>query len=258
MTKILVGCTGLVGGNLISQTDFDFKFNSKNIHELPDLVSDGCEIYLACLPATKWQINKDAESRLNDLQNCLDLINILSKRKYSKVFLLSTIDVYSGVNTVANESMTMFPTGIGYGENRRLFEFMVKESLSYEKLKIYRLPALFGEGLKKNILFDLINKNQLEKINKNSYYQWYNLRSLWQDISSDTYPNEIVNLFTEPVFTGDIIDRYFPGEDIGFYSEEPIVYNHKTNLSTDGYINSAEEMLTQIGEFLDENRNKQP
>ena len=36
-----------------------FEFNSKNIHEFNSVAKDGDEIFLSCLPATKWIVNKN-------------------------------------------------------------------------------------------------------------------------------------------------------------------------------------------------------
>lgn len=57
--KIIVGNTGLVGTTLCESINFDLKFNSSNIGEFISLVEDGSELYLSCLPATKWMVNKD-------------------------------------------------------------------------------------------------------------------------------------------------------------------------------------------------------
>jgi len=59
--KILVGNTGLVGQTLKEYQKFDIEFNSKNINDFEKLVPDNCEIWLSCLPATKWMVNKNLE-----------------------------------------------------------------------------------------------------------------------------------------------------------------------------------------------------
>lgn len=249
--KILVGCTGLVGKNLLEQTDFDFLYSSKN---MDNSFPDGCDLYLACLPATKWMINQSTESKILDCINCLNIIDILSKKRYNKVVLISTIDVYLNSEAGSDEDKLIDNDGIGYGQNRLLFEKLVQKELQYNSLKIYRLPALFGDGLKKNVLFDLINSNNIKHINKNSYYQWYNLDRLWDDINSyEKQEGFVVNLFTEPVFTKDIVDKYFDSS-IGFMSDLPVIYNYKTKFSTSGYILSAEEVMSEIEGFIRANR----
>ena len=95
--KLIVGSTGLVGKSLIEQENFDFKFNTKNIHEINQIATDGDELLLTCLPATKWMVNKDV---VGDMKNIHDIINIISRKKYSKVTLVSTIDVYNQTHSV--------------------------------------------------------------------------------------------------------------------------------------------------------------
>lgn len=252
--KILVGCTGLVGQTLRSQMYFDFLFNSKNMNRFGEGFPDGCDLYLTCLPATKWSINQSTESRIADCVNCLNIISTLSKKSYNKIVLISSIDVYLNSELGSDEDTEIVGGGVGYSENRLMFEKLVEKELKYNSLKIYRLPALFGEGLKKNILFDIMNNKNLGSINNNSYYQWYNLDRLREDIH--TYENVdglVVNLFTEPIFTKDIIDRNF-GNRIGFMSESPVVYDYKTKFSESGYIDSADNVLRDIEKFIYANR----
>ena len=85
--KLLVGDTGLVGTSLKEQTTFDHTFNSKNIEELKNIARDGDEIYLTCLPATKWLVNKDIEQ---DIKNIYYIIEQLKDIKYSNIILIST------------------------------------------------------------------------------------------------------------------------------------------------------------------------
>jgi len=254
--RILVGNTGLVGSNLSKQMHFDKTFNSKNIDKFDKYVDDGATLYLSCLPATKWLINQSDISKRKDYENCEKLINIFSKKKYDRLVLISTIDVYLGSDQGLDEDAKLIPSEMSYGENRLHFEKAISNELDYNSLNIYRLPALFGQGLKKNILFDLINKNNLDKINTNSYYQWYNLNRLSSDINNiNLIDNDVVNLFTEPVYTKDLLDKYFLNQEIGYHSEEPIVYEYKTKFFESGYIDSAKNVIKEIGEYLNENRN---
>lgn len=245
--NILVGYTGFVGQTLASDIEFDYKFNSKNIHELPKCPS-GCNLYLSCLPATKWKVNQDV---VGDIANIQSLIGVLENNTYKNVYLISTIDVYGDSPEGVSENYKPNYSGLNYGSNRLFFESLVRESLSYESYRIFRLPALFGKNLKKNIIFDLLNDNQVEKINTNSKFQWYDLSELSKHICelSYTHPKvELFNLFPEPIETIDIINKFFPDKKCGYF--KPIAYNFKTDYGIGGYLYDSSYVFDRLEAFL--------
>lgn len=250
--KIIIGNTGLVGTTLCESVNFDLKFNSSNLSDFPNIVEDGSDLYLTCLPATKWMVNKNTTG---DFENMMNIINLIKSKKYKKVILISTIDVYNSSELKSNENTIPLIQNLNYGNNRYLFEVLVKEYLQTEELKIFRLPALFNQHIKKNILFDLINNNNVELINSNSSFQWYNLNNLSNDIIkySEKYPNEIVfNLFPEPIDSLEIINLFpFLLNQVNF-SENKIVYDFTTKFSNNGYISLKEEILKEIKELINE------
>ena len=99
--NILIGHTGLIGETLKEKINFDFVYNSKNISNFDKQVSNGNNLWLSCLPATKWLVNKNLQE---DIQNINFLINILTKKNYNNVFLFSTIDVYNDSPSLVNEN----------------------------------------------------------------------------------------------------------------------------------------------------------
>jgi hypothetical protein len=249
--KLIVGSTGLVGTSLIEQENFDFKFNSKNIHEFNQIATDGDELLLTCLPATKWLVNKDV---IGDIKNINNIINIMSQKSYSKVTLISTIDVYNQSHVVkVNEFYSPNVKELSYGTNRLIFELLVKSQICTDDLKIFRLPALFNKHIKKNVLFDLINNNNVDKINSNSSFQWYNLDNLSSDIKkySELYPNEtLFNLFTEPIDTMDIVSLFPEHLDKVKFMENRIIYDYETRFGK--YILNKDEVLKDIKKFINE------
>jgi nucleoside-diphosphate-sugar epimerase len=251
--KILVGNTGLIGTTLTETMKFDLMFNSKNINNFNKLVDeDGYELYLSCLPATKWMVNKNLPSDLDNIQN---IINILRKQKYSKIVLFSTIDVYNDSPLDVNEDYKPNFGNLSYGNNRYLFELMVKEYLEFDDLKVFRLPALFNRHIKKNVLFDLINNNNVDQINSNSMFQWYNLDNLHNDIIkySSEFPNETTfNLFTEPIETIDIISLFGNAKNLVKHNNIKISYDYTTKYNNSGYINTKDKVLIEIKKFIDE------
>ncbi len=248
--KILVGNTGLVGTTLKNKIKFDLEFNSKNISSFIDIVPNNCDIYLTCLPATKWMVNKNI---IADVDNIYKLIKILSNKTYNNIILISTIDVYNESPLKSNEDYIPHISKLNYGNNRYFFELLVKEYLKFKKISIFRLPALFSEDIKKNVLYDLINDNNIESINLNSKFQWYDLKNLVNDISMfpTKYPEEeIFNLFTEPVETINIV-KLFPKVNIdNLYKGDNITYDYTTKFG--GYILNKEDVINEIKKFINE------
>lgn len=248
--KVLVGDTGLIGSVLQQSTNFDATFNSRNIHELPEIANmpgQVDELYLACLPATKWLVNQDP---LKDFNNILFIVDVLTQVWATKVILISTIDIYQPDDCGGNESCWTHFGPLGYGTNRLLFETLVQDTLAFNTC-IVRLPAVFHPLIKKNILFDLLNGNNVNQINGNSAYQWYPLKRLWQDIQ-EVKGNEVINLFPPPIETLEIIDKFFPNAEIS--SGDRISYDYRTMATKSGYWLSKEEVMNDMEAFINEAR----
>lgn len=243
--SILVGSTGFIGKNLQRFINFEYLYNSTNINEISS-VPEHQDLFLSCLPATKWMINKNPGL---DLENAVHIFSKIKSKKYKRVFLFSTIDVYQDTNLLADETITPNFNRLGYGHNRYIFEDMIMQNIDYESIKILRLPGLFGPYLKKNILFDIKNKNNLDQININSYYQWYNIDRILKDIAAVTkFDEPIINIFPEPLSTRKIIET-FCNESIGYHGEL-MTYNYQTCLTSTRYWYDADQSLKEIGDFL--------
>lgn len=250
--KIIIGNTGLVGTTLCESINFDLKFNSSNLENFPNIVEDGSELYLTCLPATKWMVNKNVTG---DFDNLINILNVIKQKKYSKVILISTIDVYNNSPLKSNEDNLPLIQSLNYGNNRYLFEVLCKDYLITDEFKIFRLPALFNRHIKKNVLFDLINNNNVEQINSNSMFQWYNLNNLSNDIIRyiNEFPEEnTFNLFPEPIDSLEIVNLFPHLQNKVSFSENKITYDFTTKFSNNGYISTKEDILTEIKEFINE------
>jgi hypothetical protein len=116
------------------------------------------------------------------------------------------------------------------------------------KSRITRLPALVGHGLKKNIIYDLLNNNNVEQINPNSSFQWFNLDHLPSIIDRVKGLNngQILNVASEPLATRLILDTWFADvkERLNWDSAE-IGYDVRTVHGPEGspYLYSAEDAL---------------
>jgi sugar phosphate isomerase/epimerase len=241
----IIGYTGTIGKNLLNQKYFSYLYNSSNLKQIKNQNFE--ELYLTCLPATKWLINKESEKDDNNTQ---EIINILKTVKSNFVVLISTIDVY----TIKNNKMTEDDIidnhkNDTYGKNRYLFEKFVINN--FDNYLIVRLPGVFGDYLKKNVLYDLINNNNIEKICLNSKFQYYFLDNLSDDIQKYRNMNiKIINLFTQPLSNKEIIDTYFI-DKINIPTNQNILeYDICTKYSDNGYLYSKKQIIEQIGVFL--------
>jgi hypothetical protein len=237
---VLVGSTGLIGSVLQDHHKFDALFNSENIHLAPLLKEDIDRLYLACLPAEKWKAN---QAPMADFDNMYQVVTHLRQWKPEEIILYSTIDVYSQTYKYVKN----FPEveAIDYGITRYIFEMLIRSSFPDSIVTIIRLPALFHKRIKKNVLFDLLNKNNVEKINANSAYQWYDLNDLWADTEARKKGWEI-QLFPEPIETLEIIDRWFP------WAREIVDHGKRIDYYYGPYHEKKEKTLEKMGALIDD------
>lgn len=222
MTTALIGHTGFIGSHLAAAGHFDLLLNRSNMHLLTGKRLS--RLVCAGLPAAKWLANRDPDA---DRANMESLMRNLSSVEAERFILVSTIDVYP--RTVAADEAFDCATAPNhaYGRHRLEFEGFVREH--FPGAQIIRLPAVFGPGLRKNIVFDLVHDNGLERINGQSRFQWYPLARLARDIATaEDAGLPLVNLFPEPVETSWIIDRFFSHKAIGGRPDPVAVYDLQT------------------------------
>lgn len=247
--KALVGHTGFVGSNLLTQTSFSQTYNSRNIEELAGqdldlLVFSGAQ-------AKKWWANQNPEADWAGIERALDAVRQCRARQ---AVLVSTIDVLppgDGHNETTNCDV---PGQHAYGANRRLLEEKFQEY--FDTCLIVRLPGLFGPGLKKNVIYDLLTQNILETINPASSFQFYDLQRLWSDIRAAQQAQlKLVHLFTEPIETDAIHRAFFADLNIGMEASPKASYNYKTLYAehfggADGYVESASGVMARLEAFI--------
>lgn len=146
----LVGVTGFVGGNFARQHHFDRSYHSTDIKEAygtkPDLL-----VY-AGVRAEKFLANAHPEEDLVSIKDAIHNIEMINPKK---LVLISTIDVYPVPNAVDEDTPIDHSTVQPYGKDRLYLEKWVRDNI--DNSSIIRLPALFGPGLKKNFVSDLIS-----------------------------------------------------------------------------------------------------
>lgn len=249
----LIGHTGFVGSNLAQAMPFNEHYNSKNIENIAGKTFD--KVVCAGVSAVKWWANQNPEQDKAQIDH---LLGYLEKIKTDVFVLISTIDVYREVNGV-NEDTDPNPDGLHvYGRHRLYVEEFVKQH--FPKYHIIRLPALFGPGLKKNVIYDFMNANGLDVINPKSSFQWYPLRRLPDDMAIiEKADVPLINLAAEPIATGTIKDNYFPSIEIGSNPAPEMHYDMHTKYGhlfgrNSPYVVGQDEILFELFRFIESAR----
>lgn len=196
---ILVGSTGFVGSNLINQITFENIYHKTDVScafgSKPDI------LLYAGVTGTKFLANKFPQKDREVISQAK--INI-EKIGAKKIILISSVDVNqtlaSDESYSNNSGHSMFGT---YGNNRLELENWVMSN--YNDYNIIRLPAIYGQNLKKNFIHDLISPIppmlSVEKINK---------------LSAD-----ISDIFNAYIFEADGMYHYNSN-----YNNEPLLEEH--------------------------------
>lgn len=189
----LIGYSGFVGSTLCRQLKFDNLYRSTNIHEIENQHFD--LLICAGAPAQKWIANRDP---VDDRKKINSLISHLKKITCKKFILISTVDVFKNPINV-DESTPVDESSLHpYGLHRRFLEKFVQEN--FHNHLIVRLPGLVGPGLRKNVIFDFLNRNNIHSIDSRGIFQFYPIVNLWFDIQIAIKANlQLVHLTAEPI-----------------------------------------------------------
>lgn len=148
--EYLVGASGFVGSNLALEHRFSGMFNSKNIKDAyggrPDLL-----VY-AGIPGVMFLANQNPEKDREIINQAIHNIEEIAPKR---IILISTVQVYSTLKNVNEDTKIDVEFSSKYGANRYAVECWVRENL--DNYLIIRLPAIFGQNLKKNFIFDYIH-----------------------------------------------------------------------------------------------------
>ncbi len=196
--KALIGYTGFVGSTLLKQHSFEYCFRSSTISQIDSQEFD--LVICSAAPAQKWIANREPEADLNKIE---DLITHVKTIQCKKFVLISTVDVFK--NSVgANEDFPVDEDGLHpYGLHRRILEKFVEDR--FPNHLIVRLPGLVGPGLRKNVIFDFLNNNNLHAIESRGVFQFYPMVNLWYDIKTALNADlKLVHLTAEPISVADV------------------------------------------------------
>lgn len=254
MTTALIGHTGFVGSNLDAATVFDARYNSRNIDEMAGRSFD--LVVCAGVSAVKWMANREPEV---DRAGIKALTDVLGAAKVGELVLISTIDVYPDPAAGGDETTVIDPA-VNHAYGRHRYELEEWAKATFPLVRIVRLPALFGPGLRKNAIYDLLHGNQTQLINPAGLFQWYPVSRLWADIGTTRRVGlKLANLFTEPVRMSEIIDGDFSGAVVGEEKHPAPEYRVRTRHAAafggeGAFIMSAQTCLDTISGFVADER----
>ena len=174
MTSTLIGHTGFVGSNLAAVHEFTDRYNTANIDDLRGRSYD--LVVSAAARADSYRINQHGAADRAEIDDYLALLSTVQTRR---LVVISTVCVYPG-GTTPDETTPLTEAGLTpYGANRLHMERVLAERFD---LLAVRLPQLYGLGMKKGIVHDLLNGHRVEYIRPDGVFQYYDLRRLWRDI----------------------------------------------------------------------------
>ena len=198
MKNALIGFSGFVGSTLLKQYQFEGRYRSTNISEIDKQSFE--LVVCAAAPAQKWIANREPVA---DRQKIEGLIAHLKTIQCGTFVLISTVDVFKNPMGV-NEDTPVDETGLhAYGLHRRILEKFVESQ--FPSHIIIRLPGLVGTGLRKNIIFDFLNDNNIQAIDSRGVFQFYPMVNLWYDIQMARKAGlKLVHLTAEPISVSEI------------------------------------------------------
>jgi hypothetical protein len=222
MANALIGFSGFVGSTLLKQAHFESLYRSTNICDLEDQSFD--TVVCAGAPAQKWIANREPEA---DRQKIDGLIAHLKTIQCKTFILISTVDVFKSPIGV-DEDTAVDESGLhAYGLHRRLLEKFVESHLANPL--IVRLPGLVGPRLRKNVIFDFLNDNNLHAIDSRGVFQFYPMVNIWYDIRTALNAGlRLVHLTAEPISVADVSKQGFGKSFDHALANTPATYDLRT------------------------------
>ncbi|MFO0800321.1 MAG: hypothetical protein U0804_22875 [Gemmataceae bacterium] len=249
MPDALVGHTGFVGGNLAAQHRFDAVFNSKSIEAIRGKRFH--RLVVSAMPAEMWVANRDPVADRARLEH---LWANLAHCHADECVVISTVAVYATPIGVDEGTMIEPNFSTPYGEHRWELERRVR--WHFTRSLAVRLPGLYGPGLKKNALYDLLHDNRLDKVHAGASYQFYNLARLGRDIETALAAGlRRVNLATAPVTVREVARAAFGRDFTNDPGTRPACFDVRTAHAAlfggrGDYLESRDEVLAGLTRFV--------
>ncbi|MBI3465256.1 MAG: NAD(P)-dependent oxidoreductase [Planctomycetes bacterium] len=252
MSTALIGHTGFVGQNLASQRAFGDCFNSRNISSI---CGRSYDLVVCCgVRAEKWKANQEPAADWAGIQALIECLQTVEAQQF---ILISTVDIYAAPVDVDEDSPPDLERATPYGRHRYWLEQWVEER--FPTLTV-RLPGLFGPGLKKNVVYDLVHGHCLEQIHSDARYQFYGLEHVWRDIETARRAGlRRINIATEPVSVEEVARGVFGLEFRQAPHDRPARYDFRSRHAAiyggnGGYLYTKAAVLDCMRQFVCDHR----
>ena len=149
-TDALIGYSGFVGGSLARQCAFGAHFNTANIDTINGQHFE--TVVCAAAPGSMFTANRKPDRDRAQIDALIERLDAVHARRF---VLISSIAVLEDFGAGDDEGTHAFQRDLAYGRHRRGLEAFCENR--FDDCLVVRLPALFGFGLRKNFVFDLLN-----------------------------------------------------------------------------------------------------
>ncbi len=170
----ILGHKGFVGSAIerfLQKNSIDYRGINRDNYD--SMKGTSCNIFInAAGSSTKWYADKNPS---DDFQkNVSSIMNTVNDFNFNKYILISSVVVYNDVSdpTKNQENASIDSTKLSnYGFHKWLGECIVEKHC--KKWLILRLCGMVGQGLKKNPIFDILERGSLF-VHPESRYQYIN------------------------------------------------------------------------------------
>jgi hypothetical protein len=204
IVNILIGKTGFVGGYVSKMHVFELEVHKPDVMRI--LNTNANLLVCAGLPAQKWYANNEPEV---DWQNMSSLAQVLATVEAEHAILISTIDVYRNPVGVDESNGISLCDSEPYGVHRAWFEYFFRAN--FPNSLIVRLPGLFAQDVRKNLIHDLIHgkSDQWENVNPQSKFQFFDVSKTWHLIQIALEKKlQLLNITSEPVTAQQVAELF--------------------------------------------------
>lgn len=249
MRIAIVGYTGFVGSNLAAAISTPHLYNSANIAEIRGQQFD--LLINAGVSSLRWKANQEPQQDREGIARLWDNVRTVQA---GKLLHISTMDVLSGVGPQYEDSPIDESRLLPYGLHRRELERWVAEQ--FPNHLIVRFPHLYGRGLKKNFLWDLMHDNALHLTDDRDVFQFYHLDNLWRDLTHFLSQDaNLVHVSVAPLTAREVARECFDLDFQNTCQREPRNYDLRSRLShrnsaESGYMYTRDEAVAAIRDFV--------